>query len=339
VNETDGTSPLPRPHEPLPPLALTAAQRDELPELLDRAAREAGFDRWAWTDAGPLAGREGYEAFLAEGRHGQMDYLRRNLDKRFEPARLVPGATCVICLARSVPPAAGPLAPPGVARYAHGRDYHRTLKAGCHAILDGLRERLAGLAGRAFVDSAPLAERALALRSGLGRRGENGCIYVEGLGSHVLLAEIVCNLPSPPPAARPADPALPDCRACGRCTRTCPTGALLGGGRMDARRCLSYLSIEFDGPVGGDLAGRWGRRLFGCDLCQDVCPVNRRVEPVRPSPPPALGGADLAGVLAFDEAAWDRATRGSAIRRAGYQTLLRNAALARLFEQSSGEDV
>jgi epoxyqueuosine reductase len=192
--------------------------------------------------------------------------------------------------------------------------------------MDRLRLLAPQFQGRAFVDSAPVAERSLAASAGLGWIGRNGCLISPGLGSYVLLCEIICNLP-----LRPDTPIEPGCGDCDACIRACPSGAQLGDGVVDARKCLSYLTMEPHGRSPQDLWSKLGGRVFGCDACQEVCPHNRLLpagDPDLIGEGPPLGGAGLAEILAWDEAAWDCATRGSATRRAGLQMLLRNAVIA-----------
>jgi epoxyqueuosine reductase len=251
--------------------------------------------------------------------------MARNLEKRLEPKRLVPGACSVVCLAVSYAPAA-PRGGGPVARYARGRDYHKVLKRRCHRLMDHIRQIAPDFEGRAFVDSAPVMERSLAAAAGVGWIGRNGCLVVPGIGSYVVLCEVVSNLPLAPDAPLPAE-----CAQCGKCVEACPTGAIAEGGLVDARRCISYLTIEHRGEVPPELQPAFSRRVFGCDACQEACPFNA-------NPPPGdaelLAGADemraltAEDVLGWAEADWDAATRGRATRRADYAMFRRNAAIA-----------
>ena len=292
-----------------------------------RLAIEAGFARAGVAPAGQTAHGERLRAFLAAGYHGEMSYMARNLPKRLRPDRLVPGARSVLCLAVGCAPGGGesPDAP-FVARYARGRDYHKVLMARCRRLVAGIRRIAPRLEARAFVDSAPVMERTLACRAGLGWIGRSGCLVVPGLGSYVLLCEIVSNLPLA--ADAPMDS---QCRGCDACVRACPTGAIVADGLVDARRCISYLTIENRGAIPAELRGPMGGRVFGCDSCQEACPHNRALPPgdaelLGAGPP--LAGASLAEILAWDHAAWQAATRGSATRRAGLEMILRNAVIA-----------
>ena len=308
---------------------------EELTDSVKRLAGQAGFVAVGVAGCLNVPGREAFSAWLKEGYHGQMDYLARNVDARFDLGRLVDGAASVICLAVSYAPPAGPqdaqAAVGGpttcfVARYARGRDYHEVLKRRCRRMMEAIRRIAPEFRGRAFVDSAPVAERSLAAAAGLGWIGRNGCLIVPGLGSYVVLAEIVCNL-----ELVPDGPLESSCGDCDACVRACPTGACLGDSLVDARRCLSYLTIEHRGPVGREFWPLWGTRVFGCDACQEACPHNRSLPAgdVELAPAgPALGGAGLGEVLRWSREDWDAATRGSACRRAAWEMFLRNAAIA-----------
>ncbi len=309
----------------------------QLDQTVRRVASQAGFDCVAVTTAREVDGGQRYDDWLARGGAGQMDYLRQNRDKRFHPDRLVEGARSVICLAVGYAP--GPdepvlqADPPRafVARYARGRDYHKVLKKRCHRMMDELRLIVPDFNGRAFVDSAPLAERSLAAASGLGWIGRNGCLIVPRLGSYLVLCEIVCNL-----ELTPDDPIHGDCGDCGACVRACPTGACGGDGLIDAPRCLSYLSIEYTGSIGETLRESWGCSVFGCDRCQQACPHNHDLpagDPKLRSPAASesqlrIHAAPLAELLAWNEPEWDLATRGLALRRGGYDGFMRNVILA-----------
>ncbi len=297
----------------------------ELTNVAKRLAMEAGFTRVGVAPAGQIPGRERFRRWLSSGGHGEMGYLARNVAKRFDPRLLVEGAQGVICVVLSyAPPDDAP--PLQIARYARGRDYHRVVRQRLRRLMDRLRELEPEFAGRAFVDSAPLAERSLAVLAGLGWIGRNGCLIVPGAGSYVVLGEIVCNLPLI------ADkPIAGGCGDCDLCVRACPTGAIDEDGTVDARLCLSYLTVEHRGPIDRRVAAGMGERLFGCDACQQACPHNADV----PAGDPELtlerpvARVNAADVLEWTEPDWDVMTRGSTTRRAGWTMWLRNAAIAR----------
>ena len=300
---------------------------NQLAHAVKDLARQCGFDLVGIAPPTPCAAAPALRQWLGRRWHASMAYMEANLDKRCTPSELVPGARSVICLAVSYAPAAGqPDDAVAVARYARGRDYHKVLKRRCHKLMDRIRAIRPDFAGRAFVDTAPVMERALARRGGLGVIGLNGCLINRELGSYVLLCEIVCTV-----ALASDEAASGDCGRCGLCIEACPTGALGEDGLVDARKCISYLTIEHRGPIEAGLWPLMGDGVFGCDRCQSVCPHNSDVPAGDSQCFPdgeLLGGADLADILAWEPAHWDRATRGSAMRRATCEMFLRNAVIA-----------
>jgi epoxyqueuosine reductase len=303
--------------------------REDLTASVKDLAREAAFAAVGIAPAGPLPAEpaDRLARWLREGRQAGMDYLRRNMDKRLDPRRLLRGARSVICLAASCGGETGDAEGSAlIARYARGPDYHDVLMERCGALMDRLRSIEPAFRGRACVDTAPVMERTLAALAGLGWVGRNGCLIVPRLGSHVLLAEVVCNLPLVPD--RPVEQQCGDCDAC---VRACPTRALLGGGLIDARLCISYWNQE-PGRVPRDLWPQMGRWVLGCDICQEACPHNRGAAAGDPKlvsrgdrPWRAPG---IAAILAWSEEDWDAATRGSAMRQVRRETFLRNALIA-----------
>ncbi len=302
--------------------------------LVKRIGAEVGFDRVGVAPAAPMPHAEFLRTWLAEGHAGRMAYMHRHLDIRLDPRRLLPGARSVICVAvnhhqRSPEPtAADPNVAKGdVAQYAWGQDYHVVVRERLDALLERWR-RDAGEAfdARPFVDTAPVLERPLAAAAGLGWIGKNTILIVPRLGSFVYLGGIVTTL------ALDADDVVPD--RCGRCTRcmdACPTGALVEPYVLDPRKCISYLTIELRGAVPSELRSAMGDRVFGCDVCQRVCPHNRRA-PVTTDPklqarPPAPRIA-LRELLNWSRETYLQATRGRASRRAKLGMLRRNAAIA-----------
>jgi len=298
----------------------------ELTAAVCDLAIEVGFARAGVAPAGDLGRGEKFDEWLQRGWHGDMAYMELHGEKRKRPDLLVPGAASVLSLAVGYAPGGDDSAaslPGYIARFARGRDYHKVLKRRCAELTDRLREIAPDFDGRAFVDTAPVMERSLAARAGLGWIGRNGCLIVDGLGSYVVLCEIISNLPLV--ASRPVAPGCGDCDAC---IRVCPTGALDEGGLVDSRKCLSYLTIEHRGQATEEMR-KCNRGLYGCDLCQEVCPHNRLLPPGDVELTSA--GAtefDLGEVQAWTAADWDLATRGRAIRRAKYDMFMRNAATA-----------
>lgn len=298
---------------------------DELTEAVKALALAAGFARAGVAAASPAA-RGPLDKWLAAGYHGQMRYMARHTAERHDPARLVPGARSVLCLAVGYAPSADDAGPALLARFARGADYHRVLKKRCLRLMDRIRRIAPHFDGRAFVDTGPVMERRLAALAGVGWIGRNGCLICPALGSYVLLCEIICNLP-----LRPDAPLDSQCRGCDACMAACPTGAFVAPGLIDARRCISYLTIEHRGPIPPDLRERMGRRVLGCDACQAACPHNRDLpagDAELRRQGSALGAAGLADILAWRPADWDAATRGSAARRATHEMFVRNAVIA-----------
>ncbi|MDY6913454.1 MAG: tRNA epoxyqueuosine(34) reductase QueG [Planctomycetota bacterium] len=298
----------------------------DLTAAVKRLADDAGFARVGIAPAGKLPHSERFKRWFDRGMQAEMHYLRRNVEKRFRPELLLAGARSVICLATGYMPAE-PSRPALIARYARGRDYHKLLKARCRALMDEIRRVFPAFEGRAFVDTGPVAERSLAAAAGLGWIGRNGCLIVPGMGSYVLLCEIVCNLP-----LHADEPLAGLCGDCDTCLQACPTGAVRGDSLIDARRCASYLTIEHRGEIDPELQAKMPFTVFGCDVCQEVCPFNQApsIPPGDPAltTPSALALQTLPQILAWRRADWDAATRGSTCRRASYEMFIRNATIA-----------
>lgn len=294
----------------------------QLTAAIKAMALESGFARVGVAPAQPVQQAQGLRQWLAKGWHGEMAYMAENLPKRLDPTLLVPGARTVICLAVSY---AGGQGSTIVARFARGRDYHTVLKKRCRALMDRIRAAWPAFQGRAFVDSAPVMERSLAVQAGIGWIGLNGCLCAPGVGSYVLLCEIVCNLD-----LRADSPVVSGCDGCGACVAACPTGALGPGGLVDCRRCISYLTIEHRGQIAPDLWPQMGCGVFGCDRCQAACPHNAPcgAGDAELTAPLAVAGLTVENLLCWQREDWDRLTRGSALRRAKYEMLLRNAIIA-----------
>ena len=290
----------------------------------EEAARE-GFSRVGIARAGRPPRFERFRDWIAEGRHAGMDYLERTAEVRSSPASLLPGARSVVCLAapyqaRRAEAADGS----AVARYASGADYHGTLRKRAIRVAEAAATRLGGaIAWRVCVDSTPIAERSFAAAAGLGWIGKNGCLIDRELGSFFLLAEILVDLDLPAD-----DPVAELCGSCVRCLESCPTGAFPAPGVLDAHRCLAYWTIEHRGSIPDDVKEHLGPHVFGCDVCQEVCPWNgplesRSAKEPAPEPPPTRSEW-----LAMGKGAWKRKYGASALNRAGRRGLQRNAAIS-----------
>lgn len=260
--------------------------------------------------------------WLARGCHGTMDYLERNRELSADPSALLPGCRSIICAAYAY---GGHGRSELFADYALGRDYHKELKSRLKPVARELERLVTGSRTRICTDSAPLRERYWAERAGLGRTAHNGLLAVPGFGTKVLLGEILwTHLPEGSSTA-PGIPAEGVCTQCGACVRACPQGALDGKGGLDARKCLSYLTIEYRGELPREL--RLPGRIFGCDICQDACPLNRGLSAgtlgggTKGDVLRALRAEDLVGMT---EEEYDILTEGTALRRAALSQLLRN---------------
>jgi epoxyqueuosine reductase len=314
----------------------TSDKTRQLARDVASAALELGFARVGFAPAERLnEAANRLRAWLASGYHGELDYLEGPGD-RADPRALLPGAKTVIAVALSYAPDKtplrrdrdGPALVGSVARYARGEDYHLVMKRK----LAALAERLDALAGesvphRICVDTAPLLEHGVAHAAGIGFSGKSTLTIVPGLGTWVLLGELVVGI-----ELESSEPLPAACGTCRACLDACPTGAFVGAGVLDARRCISYLTIENQGPIPLELRAPIGTRVFGCDVCQEVCPFNASPAP-RPrapelAPRPALETVDLERLLTLGSADHRKLVKRTALRRSTRATLARNAAVA-----------
>jgi epoxyqueuosine reductase len=291
--------------------------------ILNRA-RQLGFDAAGVTaveslDPAPL------HAWLDAGYGAEMDYLTRHLPLRADLRQVLPGAQSVVVVAMSYPgPTDGEAEIGWVARYARGADYHDVIRERLDTLWAEITAEHPDAEGRIFVDGGPLPERELARRAGIGWPGAHSCLIHPRLGSRFVLGEILTTLP-----LEPSDPACGSCGSCFRCMDACPTGAIVAAGTVNARRCLSYLTIEHKGSVPVELRPLVGTRIFGCDTCQDVCPYNRGVGETDYFPPSAdLLAPDLLALLALTPEAFNTRFRGTPIHRLKRRGLLRNVCVA-----------
>ena len=305
-----------------------------LATLIRGLAREFGFQRCGITGIELGADEEHLRDWLAQGLHGSMDWMAHHDGKRGRPAELLPGTLRVISVGldygrRDDEQAWQTLADGErayVARYALGRDYHKLMRQRLQRLADRIAETVGPFGHRVFVDSAPVLERALARNAGLGWIGKHTCLIDRDGGSWFFLGEIYVDLPLPVDT-----PATAHCGTCTRCIDICPTQAIIAPNRLDARRCISYLTIEHEGSIDEELRPLIGNRIFGCDDCQLVCPWNKFAQ--RTDEPDFrarndLDRATLAELFAWTQADFLQRTEGSALRRSGYQRWLRNIAVA-----------
>ncbi len=308
-------------------------------QQLQEWAHGLGFSQIGVAGVDLSAAESGLQQWLAAGFHGSMGYMAAHGLKRARPAALVPGTVRVITARMDyLPQATAPgwqaiewagLQDPQramVSLYARGRDYHKVLRQRLQQLADRLAAEVGPLGHRVFTDSAPVLEVELASRSGIGWRGKHTLALQRDGGSMFFLGEIFIDLPLPMTAAASAH-----CGNCNACIAVCPTQAILGPQRLDARRCISYLTIEHDGPIAPALRPLIGNRIYGCDDCQLACPWNKYAA-VSALPDfdvrNGLADSSLLALWAWDEAAFLRRTEGSAIRRIGYGRWRRNLAVA-----------
>jgi len=277
---------------------------------------------------------QGLRDWLAAGFHGAMDYMAKHGLKRARPAELLPGTVSVISLRinyLAVGPASaidmlGQPQQAYISRYALGRDYHKVLRNRLQALAERISAAVGPYGYRVFTDSAPVLEVEIASRTLQGWRGKHTLLLNRDEGSFFFLGEIFVDLPLPL-----TEPVSAHCGQCSACLDACPTGAITGPYRVDARRCISYLTIELAGPIPETLRPLLGNRIYGCDDCQLACPWNKFAHPsVLPDFDARAGLADtqLVHFLAWDEATFLRVTEGSPIRRIGHARWLRNVAVA-----------
>ncbi|CAI8720372.1 tRNA epoxyqueuosine(34) reductase QueG [Pseudomonas sp. fls2-241-R2A-110] len=295
--------------------------------------RELGFQQVGISGLDLAEHEQHLERWLAAGYHGEMEYMGAHGSKRSHPGELVPGTLRVVSLRMDYLPGdtemAKRLTQPAkayVSRYALGRDYHKLIRKRVQQLAEKIQAVIGPFGYRAFVDSAPVLEKAIAEQAGLGWIGKNTLVLNRKAGSYFFLAELFVDLPLPmdPPHS------TEHCGRCTACLDICPTNAFVGPYVLDARRCISYLTIELKSAIPEDLRPLIGNRVFGCDDCQIVCPWNRFARPSGESdfkPRHNLDNAELAELFMWDEDKFLSSTEGSPLRRAGYERWLRNLAV------------
>jgi epoxyqueuosine reductase len=302
----------------------------ETSRLLRDWALELGFDRAGVTPLGPATGAAALDAWLGRRDHAGMSYMAGRREERVDPRRLFAGARSAVCVALQYhpPAAAQPVGDlwPRVARYARGRDYHNVMGKRLRRLARRIGAAYPQARSRAYVDTGPVLERELAARAGLGVAGKNTLLLHPEAGSYFLLGEVITSLEVEPEAG------LADlCGSCSRCLEACPTGALPEPYRLDSRRCISYWTIEHRGAIPEPIRGELGDWVFGCDVCQEACPLNDAsrppADPAFATLPPRLD-LDLVGLLEIGVAAYRATFEGSPMQRARREGLRRNAAVA-----------
>jgi epoxyqueuosine reductase len=270
------------------------------------------------------------EQWLVDGKQGEMEWLNRNVDVRLDSRNLLDGAKSVICVADRYSKLEEPTLQEGhgrIARYARGKDYHKEMKRRLHEVCDTLHERFPTETFRACVDTAPLLEREYGERSGIGAIGKHTLLIEQGVGSWMLLGCIVTTMDISTTHYAQKDP----CSTCTRCIDSCPTDAITPWS-VDARRCISYLTIEHRTKIDPELFSSMGKWIFGCDVCQEVCPHNQKTQkgdiaPIHEAYSPKLNSVDVIEVLGWDEEQRREVLRGSSMKRAKLGMMRRNAVI------------
>ncbi|RIK69284.1 MAG: tRNA epoxyqueuosine(34) reductase QueG [Planctomycetota bacterium] len=307
---------------------------ERLSELVKAAASELGFDLCGIASAGPIRHPDFLRNWLAEKRAGRMGYLYRHLRSRIDVRAWLPWASSVIVTGVNYfqkEPKVSDDRPRGrVAMYAWGDDYHANLREKLGRLVARIQERLGqSFDSKVCVDTSAITERELAAMAGIGWIGKNTLVLNRELGSYFLLGEVITSL-----AIAPDPPETDHCGACTRCLDACPTGAFPAAYEMDPRRCISYLTIEHRGELEPELATKLGDWVFGCDICQQVCPFNQRVPETNESgfKPRGADAArpELESIRAWDQEGYEAFTVGRAVARARIGMWKRNADLARL---------
>ena len=314
-------------------MSVTLPDPAQLAQSIKDWGRELGFQQVGIADVELDEHERRLHEWLAAGYQGEMDYMAAHGHKRSRPAELVEGTLRVVSVRMDYLPGdtemTRRLADPEqayVSRYALGRDYHKLVRKRLQQLAERIQAVVGPFGHRAFVDSAPVLEKALAQQAGLGWIGKNTLLLNRKAGSWFFLGELFVDLPLPVD-----EPVTRDhCGSCRACLDICPTGAFAGERLLDARRCISYLTIELKGAIPPELRPLIGNRVFGCDDCQLVCPWNRFARPTGESdflPRHGLDNSQLAALFRWSEEEFLRRTEGSPLRRAGYQRWLRNLAV------------
>ncbi len=307
---------------------------EKLVAAMRRWAAELGFQALGIADTDLTGAEQQLAAWLAQDFHGEMGYLARHGKRRTRPAELVPGTRSIVMLRMDHLPQAVAKADAQlqrrshayIARYALGRDYHKLMRRRVQQLAARMESKIGPFGYRAFVDSAPVMEKPLAARAGLGWQGKHTNLLNKSAGSFFLLGALYTDL------ALPADnAAVNHCGSCRRCIEVCPTQAIVAPYQLDARRCISYLTIELKDSIPVEFRAAIGNRIFGCDDCQLFCPWNKFARTSREDAFQARHGLDdvaLTELFAWTREIWQEKTRGSALRRPGFDGWLRNIAVA-----------
>ncbi len=289
-------------------------------------AKQLGFDYCGIAKAEPLTDDANrLEKWLQQGMHGNMQYMENYFDLRIDPTKLFPGARSVITLLQNYyPEQEQRVDSPKISKYAYGNDYHEVIRRKLKTFLQFLQEKIGNIQGRGFVDSAPVLERSWAVKSGLGWVGKNGNLITKSNGSFFFIATLICDLD-----CVYDDPFAKDfCGTCNKCVEACPTDALLPNKIVDGSKCISYFTIELkDEIIPSEMKGKFKNWMFGCDICQDVCPWNRFSTPHKEpelNPLPEILNLSTVEWEKLTEEAFKKIVGKSALKRAGHKGIQRN---------------
>lgn len=298
--------------------------RAEASKLVKRLAREQGFDACGISAAGFLEEEAtGLENWLNAGFHGTMSWMERHFDERLDPRKLVPGAKSVISVVLNYFPNEGQRADaPKISKYAYGRDYHKVIRGKLKRMLLCIQDEIGEVSGRGFVDSAPVMDRAWSRKSGLGWVGKHSLLLSKGSGSYFFIGALIVDI-----ELEPDGPTTDHCGSCTACIDACPTSAIVAPTVVDSNKCISYLTIEYKGALPSEYQEKMEDWVYGCDICQDVCPWNRFSTPhseddfnIRDS----IQNNDWEAWEEITHELWEEITKGSAMRRVGFDGFKRN---------------
>ncbi len=294
-------------------------------ELIKDKAKNLGFNSCGISKSRHLhEEEENFEKWLTKGYQGSMSYLEKNLDKRLDPRKLVPGSKSVISLSYNYYPQEKINQKNNfiISKYAYGKDYHNVIRKKLKKLFQFIKEKIGDVEGRVFVDSAPVHERAWAKLSGLGWIGKNSLLINEKKGSYFFLAEIICDL-----ELDYDSPAINRCGKCTKCIDACPTDAITSAQVINANKCISYLTIENKKQIPDELKDNLNDAIFGCDICQDVCPWNKFSKPHNENefiPNNELSSLKKQDWVELTEETFNKIFEGSAVKRSKYQGIIRN---------------
>ena len=303
--------------------------RSRATAIVKRLAKEQGFMACGISKAEFLEEEAtGLEQWLKHGYHGEMTWMENHFDERLDPRKLVPGAKSVISVLLNYFPEKGQAADaPKISKYAYGRDYHKVIRNKLKRMLTGIYEEIGQVHGRGFVDSAPVMDRAWARRSGLGWIGKHSLLLSKKAGGFYFIGELIVDL-----ELDPDGPSTDHCGSCTACIDACPTEAIVSPTVVDSNKCISYLTIEYKKALPTEFQDKMEQWVYGCDICQDVCPWNRFSSPHQELDFNIREAIGKNGWQEWEEIThelWEEIMQGSAIRRTGYQGFKRNLSFAK----------